>query len=245
MPSTPENPVLELLRGADRRAEAEQGFSRRFERPTKLADGDTNETDMGITKAAADRAAERKAADNVNQYAVKQKLGQRKVERSQMNQKQAYAHGVLLDYLQQRKALPVGIKEEEGRVYIKPAEVERAFLDALGIIVQSGYFLEEADFFDLLTMLQVQEHTTLVHGRAKLFEFFALAAELLEFDVPLLEEVLTEPWNLEAEMMNSCNLGEGDDYINTGGLRSPSPLEGGDSLYSAGVAAGVQFSKTF
>ena len=81
-----------------------------------------------------------------------------------------------------------------------------------------------------------------MHGRAKLFEFFALAAELLEFDVKLLEEVLTEPWNLEAEMLNSGSLGEGDEIL---GQASPSQLDGGDSLYSAGVAAGIQFSKTF
>ena len=81
-----------------------------------------------------------------------------------------------------------------------------------------------------------------MHGRAKLFEFFSLAAELLEFDAALLEEVLTEPWNLEAEMMNSGSLGEADELP---GQASPSQLDGGDSLYSAGVAAGVQFSKTF
>ena len=120
--------------------------------------------------------------------------------------------------------------------------MERSFLDALGIIVQSGYYLEQRDFFDLLDILQVQDHTPLVHGRAKLFEFFSLAAELLEFDAALLEEVLTEPWNLEAEMMNSGSLGEGDEIPIHG---CPSQLDGGDSLYSAGVAAGIQFSKTF
>ena len=76
-----------MLRGADQAAEAEAGFSRRFEKQARLADADTNETDMGITKAAQDRAAQAKKADNVNQYAVKHKLGQRKVERSQINQK--------------------------------------------------------------------------------------------------------------------------------------------------------------
>lgn len=30
-----------------------------------------------------------------------------------------------------------------------------------------------------------------------------MAAELLEFDVALLEEVLTEQWNIEADMLNS------------------------------------------
>ena len=89
-PATPENPVLEALRG-DRRAEAEAKFSQRFERPSRFADGDTNATDdapcMGVTRAAQDAAARARRADNVNQYAVKAKLGQRKVERSQINQK--------------------------------------------------------------------------------------------------------------------------------------------------------------
>lgn len=197
---------------------------------------------MGVTRAAQDAAARARKADNVNQYAVKAKLGQRKVERSQINQKQVNAYHVLLDYLAQRQALPVGIKEEQGRVYIKPAEVEREFLDALGLILQSGYYLEQADFFDLLEILQVQSHTALVHGRAKLYEFFQLAAELLEFDVSLLEEVLTEPWNLEAEMLNSQSLGGGGDYL---GLNTQSQLDAGDSLYSAGPAAGALFSRTF
>lgn len=116
------------------------------------ADDDALEC-MGISKAAQDLAARQKQADNVNQYAVKQKLELRKVERSQINQKQINAYNTLLDYLQQRRALPVGIKEEQGRVYIKPEEVEREFLDALGIIVQSGYYLDQVDFFDLLEIL--------------------------------------------------------------------------------------------
>ena len=80
-----------------------------------MADEDTNETEMGLTKAAQDRVAQQKKADNVNQYAVKHKLGQRKVERSQINQKQVNAYAVLQDYLQRRRALPVGVKEESVR----------------------------------------------------------------------------------------------------------------------------------
>ena len=245
-PLTPANPALEMV-GGDRRAKAEARFAVRFEKPSRFADAGTEATDstvvMGITKAAADAAAAAKRADNVNQYAVKAKLGQRKVERSAINQRQAYAYNVLLDYLARRQALPVGIKEEQGRVYIKPEEVEREFLDALGIIVQSGYYLDQADFFDLLDILQVSSHTALVHGRAKLYEFFQLAAEVLEFDVPLLEEVLTEPWNIEAEMLHSRSLGGSDDYL---GLNTQSRLDAGESLYSAGaVAAAGGFSKTF
>ena len=38
--------------------------------------------------------------------------------------------------------MPVGFKGQFSEVFIKPSEVERAFLDVLGLIVQSGYFLE-------------------------------------------------------------------------------------------------------
>ena len=62
--------------------------------------------------------------------------------------------------------MPVGFKDRFSEVYIKPSEVERAFLDIHGLIVQSGYFLEQHDFFDLLEILGVQDYTSQVHGRA-------------------------------------------------------------------------------
>ena len=79
--------------------------------------------------------------------------------------------------------MPVGFKGQFSEVFVKPSEVERAFLDVLGLIVQSGYYLEEHDFFELLEILGVQDYTSQVHGRAQLFEFFSYTANLLEFDV--------------------------------------------------------------
>ena len=112
--------------------------------------------------------------------------------------------------------MPVGFKDRFSEVYIKPSEVERAFLDIHGLIVQSGYFLEQHDFFDLLEILGVQDYTSQVHGRAQLFEFFSYAAHLLEFDVEATEHYLTAPWNMEAEMMSVMEMEESQGY------RSPS-----------------------
>ena len=124
--------------------------------------------------------------------------------------------------------MPVGFKGQFSEVFIKPSEVERAFLDVLGLIVQSGYFLEQHDFFELLEILGVQDYTSQVHGRAQLFEFFSYTANLLEFDVEQTENYLTGPWNLEAEMMSVMEMEESQ------GCRSPSQLDAGDSLYSVG-----------
>ena len=188
-------------------------------------------------RRTGDEDTRQKKRDNVNQYAVKKKLEQRKVERTQINQRQISAHGVLLDYIQKRKAMPVGFKDQFSEVYIKPSEVERAFLDALGLITQSGYFLEQNDFFELLQILGVTEYTTQVHGRAQIFEFFSYAANLLEFDVQATENFITSPWNLEAEMMSVMEMEE------SLGQRSPSQLDAGDSIYSVG-GLGTRLSKT-
>ncbi len=44
----------------------------------------------------------------------------------------------------------LGIDQATQVDYVKLMEVERAFLDALSIVVQSGYFLEEQDFMSLI-----------------------------------------------------------------------------------------------
>ena len=79
-------------------------------------------------------------------------------------------------------------------------EVEREFLDALAVIVQSGYYLEQNDFMELIRILNVPAQTSHVNERAMIFEFFNFAAELLEFDVKLLSRFLSEPWEREARM---------------------------------------------
>jgi len=58
-------------------------------------------------------------------------------------------------------------------------EVERAFMDAFSVIITSGYFLEQNDFFALLNSLRVSEQSYHVVERAKLLEFFTFAADLL------------------------------------------------------------------
>ena len=77
-------------------------------------------------------------------------------------------------------------------------EVEREFLDAFAVIIESGYYLDQADFLELLKILKVEHQTELTGDRIKIYEFFSKTAELLEFDVDLIKKLLQEPWEKQA-----------------------------------------------
>ena len=139
--------------------------------------------------------------DNVNQYAVKFKLGKRKVYRATVNAKQVKVYNKLLTTIENRKAPKISNQQSSLQPYIRPMEVEREFLDAFSIIIQSGYFLEQDDFLELIKILDVPNQPTHKVERAKVLELFQLAAELCEFDVELVTKILTEPWEREAEEM--------------------------------------------
>ena len=79
-------------------------------------------------------------------------------------------------------------------------EVEREFLDTFSVIISSGYYIEEKDFFNLLSILRVSEQSDHDVERAKLLEFFTFAAEQLNFDTERTAKILTEPWEREAKM---------------------------------------------
>ena len=76
----------ELLRQSNRRKEAEQGFSKRFEKSEDRVDN--RKAIAGGRRNGDAEDLRQKKRDNVNQYAVKKKLEQRKVERTQTNSKQ-------------------------------------------------------------------------------------------------------------------------------------------------------------
>jgi hypothetical protein len=44
-------------------------------------------------------------------------------------------------------------KGHYGSISLKPCEIERRFLDAVRIIIQSGYAIEEKDFKDILVFI--------------------------------------------------------------------------------------------
>lgn len=69
-------------------------------------------------------------------------------------------------------------------------EVEREFLDAFAVIIESGYYLEQADFIELLMILEVQHQTEVTGDRIKIFEFFSKAAEMLNFEVDVVKSLL-------------------------------------------------------
>lgn len=76
-------------------------------------------------------------------------------------------------------------------------EVERELLDALSVIISSGYFLEQDDFIDLIKLLRASDQTDHAVERAKLYEFVLYAAKLFEFDFELIKSILTESWERE------------------------------------------------
>ena len=114
--------------------------------------------------------------DNVNQYAVKFKLGKRKIERERINKKQIKVYNRLLETISNRKAPLQAPKQVTQQSFIRPNEVEREFLDAFSVILQSGYYLEQDDFIQLLKISDVHAQATHVVDRAKIFEFFNYAA---------------------------------------------------------------------
>jgi hypothetical protein len=91
--------------------------------------------------------------DNVNHYAVHSQLKLRKIEREQINLKQIAAYSKLLEYIDSRKA-HFGEQNREYVPFFPIDERERAFMDALRVILQSGYFLSPHDFRDMLGILR-------------------------------------------------------------------------------------------
>ena len=51
----------------------------------------------------------------------------------------------------------------------------------------------------MISISNVQAQATHVVDRAKIYEFFTLAASLLGFDVELISNILSEPWEREVE----------------------------------------------
>jgi len=74
-------------------------------------------------------------------------------------------------------------------------ETEREFMDAFKVIIQSGYVLEQADFFALLEILQVSASVKpTMQQRVQIVAFFTTVATWLDFNKDLVEDVLTKPW---------------------------------------------------
>ena len=138
--------------------------------------------------------------DNLNHYAVRFKLGRRKIERANKNAFQIQVYQRLLESIEGRKAPMLGLLQVTQQAYIRPMEVEREFLDSFSVILSSGYYIEEKDFFNLLSILRVSDQSDHAVERAKLLEFFTSAAEQLHFDVKMTANILTEPWERQAKM---------------------------------------------
>ena len=127
---------------------------------------------------------------NINHSAIKRKLNKRKLLRAQINTNQVKVYRKLLDFIEGRKAPNAWKKEGAQQAYQRPLEVEREFLDAFALIVESGYYIEQEDFLELIKLLKVHHQTELTGERIKIFEFFTRAAELLDFDVEMVKDLL-------------------------------------------------------
>lgn len=131
--------------------------------------------------------------NNVDQQKVKQQLKNRKYERVMQNIKQAKAYQNLLNGLSLRKINLTNDLESIQKVH----EVEREFLDAFRTMIESGYALTEADFFELLEVLKVQSCIRTIHQLEKTTAFFIQVAKQLNFSVDAVISKLTSDWIVE------------------------------------------------
>ena len=149
-------------------------------------------------KIEAQKNKNLKETDNVNHYAVKHKLGKKKFERATINGKQVKVYKQLLETMENRKVPMLTSIQASQQAYVRPMEVEREFLDAFSVIIESGYYMEQEDFLELLDMLEVSAQPAHVVEKAKVLDFFALASDLLGYDTEKVRQKLTDPWEKSA-----------------------------------------------
>ena len=73
---------------------------------------------------------------------MKFKLGKRKVQRAAINAKQIRIYKQLLETIEGRKVPMISKLQATQQAYVRPMEVEREFLDAFSVIIESGYYME-------------------------------------------------------------------------------------------------------
>ena len=67
-------------------------------------------------------------------------------------------------------------------------------MDALKIMFESGYTLNQSDFFELIDVLEVQQSVSSVYQLEKVTAFLMSAARLFGFDEIQTSKRLTEDW---------------------------------------------------
>jgi hypothetical protein len=67
-------------------------------------------------------------------------------------------------------------------------------MDAFKAIIESGYILQEQDFYDLLSILNVTSQINSVHELEKTISFFIKAAKLLSFDATKVADYIGKDW---------------------------------------------------
>lgn len=92
--------------------------------------------------------------DNVDQQIVRKKLKKRKIERSILNGAQIKVYKKLIDYLTQLRTKSISQTGKSEPNYAIHDESVREFLDAFRMILQSGYFIQQEDFLDLIQIIR-------------------------------------------------------------------------------------------
>lgn len=94
----------------------------------------------------------------------------------QWNAFQVACYQKLLDYMSDRKVEYSSLKHENVR-FVKADESERMFLDALQVILMSGYAIEEQDFLELLEVVCKSWATSVSETRKiQILNFFRYAS---------------------------------------------------------------------
>lgn len=124
----------------------------------------------------------------VNSYHVKIAISQRKQNRMHLNLRQIKAYNNLLTYLDERQERSL-VDKEKIPVRLRPEEKERQFLDALKIIIQSGYPIVEGDFRDILAFIDLAAIRASAK-RQQTSNFMKKAAQELHFDDRIVDEVI-------------------------------------------------------
>lgn len=136
-----------------------------------------------------------KRHSNDDKLSVKKMLTARKIERRTLNGDQIKAYKKLIDFLTNQRTADRFMGSSVDPSYSFAEESIREFMDAIRLILQSGYFIEQADFIELVSMIDVQEKAKTGAKKLKVYAFFSQAAELFRFDVKAVQQAFDRVWN--------------------------------------------------
>jgi hypothetical protein len=150
----------------------------------------------------------------VNEHGVKRELERRKAERAHMNQGHIKIYNKLLEYIQNRfqrvgmKSIPE-VEKRNNPTRVRIHEKERQFFDAFRLIIQSGYTVDESDFMQILTFINVEEviFNEEYEKIRQIREFLKTTARYMGFNERLIEDLFRASYFHYEKMENSEEVG--------------------------------------